>query len=77
MSDDYFQGRLLDYAAFKKKTAGKQAVVIDICDSMRREATMTLASLAVPHDEFLVKLDRRDYRGRQLLIFDAVGKQVV
>lgn len=77
VSDDYFQGRLLDYAAFKKKTVGKQAVVIDIRDAMQREMTMTLASLAVPLDEFLAKLDRGDYRGKQLLIFDAVGKQVV
>lgn len=76
VSDDYFQGRLVDFDAFKKKAAARNALVIDIRDAMQRKTTMTLASTQIPLDEFVAQLDQRQYQNQQLLIFDAVGKQV-
>lgn len=76
VSEEYFQSRLLDFAAFKQKAKDDDALVIDIRDAMQKNTTMTVNTVEIPLDQFLAKLNNGDYKDKQLLIFDAVGKQI-
>lgn len=76
ISEDYFQGRLLSFDAFQRKAEANESLVIDVRDAMQQASTMPLPATHVPLDEFVARLDAGEYRGKQLLIFDAVGKQV-
>lgn len=76
VSEDYFQSRLIDFDAFKKKANDGDALVIDIRDEMQRKTSMTLPTLELPLDKFITELNAGRFKDKQLLIFDAVGKQV-
>jgi len=76
MSEDYFQGRLISFDAFKRKAAAENAVVIDIRDASQRDASLPLPNIHVPLDQFAARLDKGEFQGKQLLIFDAVGREV-
>lgn len=76
ISEDYFQGRLISFDAFERKADAEDTMVIDVRDAMQQGSTVPLTATHVPLDEFVAKLDAGEYQGKQLLIFDAVGKQV-
>ena len=76
VSNHYFQSRLLDFDKFKKKAVEKNAVVIDIRDELQRATNLALSTKELPLDQLLIKLNSGQYKDKQLLIFDAVGKQV-
>ncbi len=84
-----FNDHLLDFEQFKQKAAESGAVVIDVRDAaQRRNSDGTKNELPdMPNlskrndlklnmDLLKRKLNERKYRGKQLLIFDATGKQV-
>ncbi len=76
VSEEYFQSRVVGFDAFKKKAKGKNTVVVDIRDEMQRKTTMTVSSVELPLDRFITELNSDRFKDKQLLIFDAVGKQV-
>ena len=76
VSNDYFQSRLLNFDKFKEKAAQNNAVVIDIRDELQRATKLALSTKELPLDQLLIKLNAGQYKDKQLLIFDAVGKQV-
>ena len=76
VSEEYFQGRLVDFGTFKNKASARNAVVIDVRDAEQRDSNFSLDAMQIPLDELVVKLDQNEFKGKQLLLFDAVGKQV-
>lgn len=76
ISEDYFQGRLITLDAFRRKAQAENTVVIDVRDAIQQGTAMSMPAVHVPLDEFMAKIDSGEYQGKQLLIFDAVGKQV-
>lgn len=76
VSEDFFQSRLIDFDAFKKRASHKAAVVLDVRDDLQKKTALNLPTVELPMDELIVKLKSGDYKGKRLLIADAVGKQV-
>lgn len=76
ISEDYFQGRLINFDAFKRKSLAENAVVIDVRDAAQQTASLPLPNIHVPLDVFATKLEQGEFQGKQLLIFDAVGREV-
>lgn len=76
VSEDYFQSRLVDFALFKAKSQDKESIVIDIRDEMQKASNITIPTVQLPLDQFITKLNAGQFKDKQLLIFDAVGKQV-
>lgn len=76
VSEDYFQSRLIDFEAFKKRAKGKNAIVVDVRDELQKKTSLTLPTLELPMNELIVKIAGGEYKNKQLLIADAVGKQV-
>lgn len=76
VSEDYFQSRLVDFTSFKAKAQDKESIVIDIRDDMQKATNVTIPTVQLPLDQFIAKLNEGQFKDKQLLIFDAVGKQV-
>ena len=76
VSEEYFQSRLVDYDTFVRKTKDRGTVVIDVRDAMQRKTTANMTTVQLPLDQFIAELKSDRFRDKQLLIFDAVGKQV-
>lgn len=76
VSEDYFQGRLVAYEQFEKKAREANTLVVDVRDDRQRTSALPLPSVDVPLDDFVRRLDGEEFRDKQLLIVDAVGKQV-
>ncbi len=77
--------RKIEFADFKAKSAASNAIVIDLRDPFQRSKDATLAQnknvdLAgirnIPMDRLTGLLKKGEFKDKQLLIFDAVGKQV-
>lgn len=80
-----FKGRKLSYAEFEKKAGEPNTVVIDIREPFQRakdpklpqNRQLTLANVRnIPSDRLVPLLKSKEFKGQQLLITDAVGKQV-
>lgn len=75
----------LSFADFKAKAQSKDAVVIDMRDPAQRikEANLPQSKevdlpglRSIPGDRLVALLDKKEFQGKRVLIFDAVGKQV-
>jgi rhodanese-related sulfurtransferase len=72
-----FETHLLDYDAFAEKAAEKDTIVIDIRDPFQRDVIPALDDVRpIPLDPLLDLVVSRIWTEKQLLFFDAVGKQV-
>ena len=80
---------MVDYETFKQRATAPKTIVIDIRDAAQRtnsdgtkNTLPDMPALAKGHnlklglDLIKRQLNQRKYRGKQLLIFDATGKQV-
>jgi len=71
------KARTLSFDDFKAKTATADSVVIDIRDPLQRKVRLNLAKERnIPLDRFENLLKSGDMKDKELLIYDAVGKQV-
>lgn len=62
---------------FKRRAEAGKAVVIDIREPVQRKVIPSFPKLRnVPSDRLLPLLAKGEFKGNDLLIFDAVGKQV-
>jgi rhodanese-related sulfurtransferase len=62
---------------FRKKARSRKAVVIDIRDPFQRRMIPSFPNLHnIPLDQLLARLRKGEFKDRELLIFDAVGRQV-
>ncbi|HEU0265195.1 MAG TPA: rhodanese-like domain-containing protein, partial [Geobacterales bacterium] len=67
----------LKLADFKAKAQGENVVVIDIREPFQRQEIPDLPKMRnIPSDRLVQLLASHEFKGKQLLIFDAVGKQV-
>jgi rhodanese-related sulfurtransferase len=85
LGDEAFVARKIGYAAFAKKAAEANSLVIDIREPFQRakdpqlpqNKLLTLAGVRnIPSDRLVPLLKKGEFKGNQLLITDAVGKQV-
>jgi len=76
VSIEYFNSRLLSLERFQKKSADSDTVVIDIRDDLQKTTKLAMPTVELPLDQLLVRLNAGEFKNKQLLIFDAVGKQV-
>lgn len=77
ISSEMFAKKKIKYAEFKKKAEGQDAVVIDIREPFQRQEVPDIAKLRnIPSDRLVQLLAAREFKKKQLLITDAVGKQV-
>lgn len=76
VSEDYFQARMASWETLQKKAQEKNTIVLDVRDAVQRHGAVAIPHLQVPLDDFVARLDGNEFRGKQLLIVDAVGKQV-
>ncbi len=81
LSKDQFAKRTLEIEAFKKKVGESNVVLIDIRDPKQRQKTpdFSVSPEKLDLDRFAKKLEKGQldkWKGKTLLIFDAVGKQV-
>jgi len=76
ISKENFRKRFISYNDFVRKARDKNAIVIDIRDPVQREVQLPLNSRNVYLDKVRAKLIIGAWKDRELLIFDAVGKQV-
>jgi len=69
--------RKIGFAEFKKRAEKDDVVVIDIREPFQRKEIPQLPKLRnIPSDRLVQLLAAREFKGKQLLITDAVGKQV-
>lgn len=85
ISDAAFLKRKIGYADFAKRAAQPESIVIDIREPFQRtenenlpqSKSLALAEVrSIPSDRLVGLLSRKEFQGKQLLITDAVGKQV-
>lgn len=69
--------RMISFSDFKAKASQANAMVIDIRDPFQRKVIPDVANLKnVPLDDLLGRLKNKEYQDKDLLVLDAVGKQV-
>jgi rhodanese-related sulfurtransferase len=69
--------RMLPYAEFEAKAKEDNSMVIDVRDPFQREMIPSLPLLRnIPMDRMTQLLGKKEFSNKQLLILDAVGKQV-
>ena len=68
----------ISFAEFKNKAASPDAIVIDAREPFQRKETPQLPGTLrnVPTDRLVELIKKGEFKGNQLLIMDAVGKQV-
>jgi Predicted sulfurtransferase len=72
-----YETHLLDFDAFAEKAAEKDTIVIDIRDPFQRDVIPAIDGIRpIPLDPLLNLVVSRIWTEKQLLFFDAVGKQV-
>jgi rhodanese-related sulfurtransferase len=77
ISGEALAKRKISLAEFKKKAEGAKAVVIDIREPIQRKVIPPFPKLRnIPSDRLLSLLEKGEFKNNDLLIFDAVGKQV-
>ena len=76
VSEDYYRSRLLSWESFKRKAKNSDAIIIDVRDDIQKSTTIQMETVELPLDRFINKLNAGQFKDKQLLIFDAVGKQV-
>ncbi len=76
ISAEDLKKRQLSYSRFSEKAKQKNSLVIDIRDPVQREIKLSLDSRAISLNTIKTKLAIGAWKDRELLIYDAVGKQV-
>lgn len=85
ISKDALNAKKLDWAAFSAKAAEKDAMVVDVRDPFQRAKDASLDQNKsvnlkgvrnIPLERLTKLLSKGEFKNKQLLIFDAVGKQV-
>jgi len=77
ISHDMLAKRKISYDEFKKKTQAPGTMVIDIREPFQRETVPQLPMLRnIPSDRFAELIKKGEFKDKELLIMDAVGKQV-
>jgi rhodanese-related sulfurtransferase len=72
-----FAKKTIGYDEFKKKAASPNAVVVDIREPIQREVIPQIQGLRnIPSDRMVDLINKGEFKDKQLLILDAVGKQV-
>jgi rhodanese-related sulfurtransferase len=75
--DEAFKSKLLSVEEFTKRAYVPNALVIDIREPFQREVVPPLPQIRnIPLDRLIGILKEGDFKDKELLIFDAVGKQV-
>lgn len=69
--------RKIGYEEFRKKAGGANVIVIDIREPFQRQKVPQLPVLRnIPSDRLVELLKKGEFKGKELLILDEVGKQV-
>jgi len=69
--------RMIPLDEFKTKAANANAMVIDIREPVQRKVIPDIPNLRnIPLDQLLGQLQKKQFADKQLLVLDAVGKQV-
>ena len=77
ISKEALVAKKVGFADFKKKAEGSDAVVIDIREPFQRKEIPQLPKLRnIPSDRLVKLLESGEFKKNDLLILDAVGKQV-
>jgi rhodanese-related sulfurtransferase len=77
ISHEMLAKKKINYDEFKKKTQNPGAMVIDIREPFQRDTIPQLPMLRnIPSDRFAELLKKGEFKDKELLILDAVGKQV-
>lgn len=78
ISKEMFEKRTISFADFKKRAASPDAMLIDAREPFQRKEIPQLPGTLrnVPSDRLVEMIKKGEFKGNQLLIFDAVGKQV-
>jgi len=85
ISKDALKAKMIGWAAFAAQAASADALVIDLRDPFQRAKDATLDQNKnvelkgirnIPMDRLTKLLAKGEFKDKQLLIFDAVGKQV-
>ena len=72
-----FAKKCISYEEFKKKAAGPNTVVVDIREPVQRDVIPQIQGLRnIPSDRMVDLINKGEFKDKQLLILDAVGKQV-
>jgi len=72
-----FAKKLIGYDEFKKKAANPDTVVVDIREPIQRDVIPQIQGLRnIPSDRMVDLIKKGEFKDKQLLILDAVGKQV-
>ncbi len=77
ISKEMLAKKKIAYEEFKTKSQNPAAVVVDIREPVQREKVPPLPALRnIPSDRFAELVKMGEFKGKELLILDAVGKQV-
>jgi len=77
ISREMLAKRTIKFEEFKKRTSGPDAVVIDVREPFQRKEVPQLPMLRnIPSDRLVELLAKGEFKGKELLVLDAVGKQV-
>ena len=72
-----FAKKTIGYEEFKKKASSPNAVVVDIREPIQREVIPQVQGLRnIPSDRMVDLINKGEFKNKQLLVLDAVGKQV-
>lgn len=74
---DVLAKRAITYGEFRKRAESRRSMVIDVREPFQRDTIPPLPDLRnIPSDRFVELLKSGEFKGKELLILDAVGKQV-
>jgi rhodanese-related sulfurtransferase len=77
ISQDMLTKRKINYDAFSKRAQNSAAMVVDIREPFQRHMIPQLNNIRnIPSDRFTELLKKGEFKDKELLIMDAVGKQV-
>lgn len=77
ISQDMLTKKKINYDAFKKRAQNPAAMVVDIREPFQRHMIPQLDNIRnIPSDRFTELLKQGEFKDKELLIMDAVGKQV-
>ena len=69
--------RKINFAEFKKKAENPHAIVVDVREPFQRKSIPQIPQLRnIPSDRLVEMIAEGELKGNQLLILDAVGKQI-
>ncbi len=78
ISKEMFEKKCIGFDDFKKRAASADAIVVDAREPFQRKEIPQLPGTLrnIPSDRLVELIKKGEFKGNQLLILDAVGKQV-